>query len=148
MSNAQLRGQEATIRVTVDGNALTGSWLKVKDFTVTPQTDIIKENYLGEYQPDGDRMHNGFDLSFSIDMRDREVMDFISRSIQEEENQLGCPNVTINVIYAFRDGSDAVGETYFDVVMKVADQSFGGRTEYISYSIEAYAKRRSVLELG
>lgn len=148
MANAQIRGQEVTIRITVDGQPLSGSWLKVKDFTVTPRTDLVEENYLGELQADLDVMHHGFDFSFSVDMRDRQVMDYISDLVQREEEQLGCPTVTLNVLYAFRDGSNPVGETYFDAVMKVADHSFGGRTEYVSYSVEGKAKRRSVLELG
>lgn len=145
---ARIRGQEVTIRVTVDGRPQAGTWAKVKDFTVTPRTELVEEEYLGEQHTDLDKQHNGFDLAFSVDMQDRALIDFLSEEISGEENQDALRSVTINVLYAFRDGTDPVGETYFDAVLKVADQSFGGRQEYVSYSVEGKAKRRAVLELG
>lgn len=144
----RIRGQEVTIRVTVDGQPQQGTWAKVKDFTVTPRTELVEEEYLGEQHTDLDKQHNGFDIAFSVDMQDRSLIDFLTQEISGEENQDALRSVTINVLYAFRDGANPVGETYFDAVLKVADQSFGGRQEYVSYSIEGKAKRRAVLELA
>ena len=144
---SRIRGQEVTIRITVDGRPQEGTWLKVKDFTVTNRTDIIEENYIGELQTDLDEMHHGFDLSFSVDMQDAEIVKFLRDSVSRQESQDGLPTVTINVLYSFRDGSNPIGETYFDTIMVVSEQSFGGRTEYVSYSIDAKAKRRAVLDL-
>ncbi len=144
----RIRGQEVTIKVAVDGEPQKGTWAKVKDFTVTPRTEIVEEEYLGELLTDLDKIHNGFDLSFSVDMQDSALIDFLSQEISGDANQDALRSVTITVLYAFRDGSAPVGETYFDAVLKVADQSFGGRQEYVSYSIEGKAKRRAVLPLG
>ena len=55
------RGQEATLRVTVDGETQDGSWFKVKDFTATPREDIIEEDYLGELESDLDYAENDVD---------------------------------------------------------------------------------------
>ncbi len=145
--NQGIRGQEVSIRVAVEGQPQSGTWAKVKDFTMTERTEYLEIDYLGEYQTDLDRQHSGFDLSFNVDMQDRALIDFITEEISREENQELPRSITIMVIYSFRNG-DPVGETYFDVVLKVNDQSFGSRTEYVSYSIEGKAKRRAVLNLA
>ena len=147
-TNQSIRGQEATIRVSINGQQQIGSWLKVKDFTVTERTEFLETDYLGELTTDLDRHHSGYDFSFSVDMQDRFVLDFITAEVDRERNQLTPSNIVLQVIYAFRNGANPVGEVYFDVVLKVNEQSFGGRTEYISYSIEGKAKRREALQLG
>ncbi len=98
----RLRGQEATLRVTVDGVGQDGSWFKVKDFTITPRTDITETPYVGEQEDDLDIQHHGLDISFSVDMQDRKTLDFLSTIIAREQDQLVHPVITINVIYAFR----------------------------------------------
>jgi len=146
--NIAIRGQEVSIHVTVDGRAQEGTWAKVKDFTVTPRTELIEQNYLGEYYTDLDKQYSGFDFSFSVDMQDRNLIDFLNEESQRERTQQTPRRITIQVIYSFRDGQPPVGETYFDAVMKISDQSIGGRDEYVSVSVEGKAKSRSALTLG
>lgn len=144
----RIRGQEVTIRVSIDGKPQQGTWAKVKDFSVTPRTEIKEEEYLGEQHTDLDKIHSGFDFSFSVDMQDRELIDFLSQEIDGENNQDALRSMNLVVMYAFRDGSSPVGESYSGAVIKVSEQSFGGRQEYVSYSIEGKAKTRKVLEIG
>lgn len=142
------RGQEATIRVTVDGESQDGSWFKVKDFTATPRQDISEEDYLGELESDLDIQHHGFDLSFTVDIQDRKIIDYITKVISREQAQQAHPDITLTVIYAFRgDNGRPVAESYRNVFLKVNDMSAGGRKEYISSSFEGKCKRRSVLDL-
>lgn len=144
----RIRGQEATIRVTVDGDTQDGSWFKVKDFSATPRQDITEEDYLGELESDLDIQHHGYDLSFSVDIQDRKVLDYISLIVEREQLQQAHPSVTINVIYAFRAANgNPVAESYYDVFLKVNETSVGGRKEYISASFEGKAKKRAVLAL-
>ena len=136
------------MRITVDGETQDGSWFKVKDFTATPRQDLIEEDYLGELESDLDIQHNGYDLAFSVDIQDRNVIDYLSTIVAREQAQLAHPTITINVIYAFRAANgDPVAESYYDVFLKVNEQSIGGRKEYISASFEGKAKKRAVLAL-
>lgn len=143
----RLRGQEATLRVTVNGETQEGSFFKVKDLTISPKQDITEEDYLGEVTSDFDIQHSGFDISFSVDMLDRSTIDFLSTIVANEEAQLAHPEITLNVLYAFRAGVDAVAESYYGVILKIADTSFGGRKEYTTVSFEGMAKKRSVISL-
>lgn len=144
----RLRGQEATIRVTVDGFTQSGSWFKVKDFTATPRQDLTEEDYLGELESDLDIQHHGYDLGFSVDIQDRKVIDFITNIVSREQLQQAHPAITITVIYAYRaNNGNPVAESYYDVFLKVNETSVGGRKEYISSSFEGKAKKRAVLSI-
>jgi len=144
---SRIRGQEVTIRISVDGKPQEGTWARVKDFSVSERTELVEENYVGDQYTSLDRMRNGYDLSFTVDMQDRSVIDFIDSDINNEENQDALPAVTISVLYSFRDGTSPVGEVYYDAVLKIAEQSMT-REEYVSYSIEAKAQRKKVLEIA
>lgn len=144
--STRLRGQETTIRVTVDGELQEGSWFKVKDFNASPRQDLIEEDYLGEFASDLDMQHHGYDLAFSVDVQDRNVIDFLSKLVANEEARVRHPRITVTVTYAFRDGS-VVAEAYYDVFLKVNEQSIGGRKEYVSASFEGKAKKRTVLDV-
>lgn len=144
----RIRGQEATLRVTIDGVVQNGSWFKVKDFTVTARTDITETPYMGELEDDLDIQHHGFDLSFSVDVQDRKVLDFLSTIVAREQDQLAHPVITINVIYAFRaDNGSPVAESFYNVFLKQSEGGAAGRKEYVNASFEGKCKRRGVLAL-
>lgn len=146
--SARIRGQEATLRVTVDGQTQDGSWFKVKDFTATVRQDITEEDFLGELESDLDIQHHGYDLGFSVQVQDRKVIDYLSKVVANEQIQAAHPIVTVTVIYAFRaSNGDPVAETYYNVFLKVNETSVGGRKEYITTSFEGKAKKRAVLSL-
>lgn len=145
--SARIRGQETTVRVLVDGQEQAGSFFKIKDFTVTPRADLMENDYLGELESDLDFQHHGFDFSFSVDMQDASTIDFLSNIVSREQFAIAHPNITMSVIYAFRDGTDPRIETYYGVFLKMNDTSFSGRKEYVSVSFEGKCKRRLVSSL-
>src|SRR4051794_12919065 len=104
----RMRGQEATIRVAVDGVIQAGSMFKVKDFTTTPRQDINETDYTGEDETDLDFQHHGFDLSWSVDMLDDTTQKLLSTLVQRELDHQKHPEITVTVIYTFREGA-AVG---------------------------------------
>ena len=142
------RGQEVQIRVLVDGEQQEGSWFKVKDFTATPRHDLIEEDYLGEAATDLDEQYHGFDLAWSVDVQDPNVIDFLTDIIGRSQNGLAHPTVTVNVLYTFREGSLPRMESYQDCFLKVGETSLSGRKEYVTNSFEAKAKTRNVLALS
>lgn len=144
--SARIRGQEITVRVAVDGQVQEGSFFKVTEFSTTMRADITEEPFLGELEDDLDFQHHGFDFSFSVQNEDAKTLEFLSEIIDREQEALAHPDITITVIYNYRnsDVQDRV-EVYHDVFLKVNEQSFGGRKEYVTTSFEGKAKRRSLL---
>ena len=145
----RIRGQEITVRITVDSILQEGSWFKVTEFTGTPRTDINEEDFLGETESDLDIQHHGFDLSFTLQMQDERVLEFLSTIIDREQNQEAHPDITMTVIYAFREtGAINKVEIYHDVFLKVNETGFSGRKEYVTSSFEGKAKKRSLASLA
>lgn len=142
----KIRGQEATIRFNVDGQPQSGTWLKVKDFTATVRSDLVEEDYLGEVETDIDFQHHGFDFTFTVDNQDNKAISFLTDIIERERNHLKPPDITITVIYRYREpGARATVEVYSDVMLRVNETGFSGRKDNISTSFEGKAKRRSQL---
>lgn len=145
---SRIRGQETTLQILVDGEPQVGSWVKVNDFTVTARQEITEEEYLGEDATDHDFRHSGWDLAFSLNMEDASTISFLEDIVSREALHLPHPNITINATYAFRDGQTQVMESYYDVFLMISEQSAGGRTEFVTVSVEGKAKRRNVLQLA
>ncbi len=142
----RIRGQEATIRINVDGELQGGTFVKVPDFTVTPRQDLTETPYLGETEDDIDIQHHGFDFAFSVDNQDEKALDFLQLIIDREAAHEQHPKITIIVIYAFRAGlGQNKAEVYRDVFLKVTEQGFSGRKEYVSTGFEGKCKKRSLL---
>lgn len=143
--SARIRGQEATIRMTVDGQVQRGSFFKVTDFEVTPRTELSEIPYLGEQEDDLDIQHSGYDFSFSVDNEDEGPLEFLTTITDREAQHLAHPSITLLVIYAYRKkGARDKVEIYHDVLLKVATQGFGGRKEAVKTSFEGKCKKRSL----
>jgi len=143
----RIRGQEITLRFSVDGQTLAGSFVKVSEFTITPRTDLNEEGFLGELEDDIDPQHHGFDFAFTIHNLDELALNFLSTIVAREQNQQAHPDITMTVFYAYRGGlgNDQV-EVYHDVFLKVNEMGFGGRKEYVTTSFEGKCKKRSQLQ--
>lgn len=142
----RIRGQEITVRLAVDGQIQTGSFFKVSEFTATMRTDINEEPYLGELEDDLDIQHHGFDLALSIHVEDERHLDFIQEIVSREQNRQAHPDITMTVIYAFREsGATDKVVVYHDCFLKADEESMAGRKEYVSVNLTGKAKRRSTL---
>lgn len=152
--STRIRGQEALISVTVDDEVaaafglagqIVGSFFKVRDFTVTPRTDLTEEGFLGEAFDDIDIQHHGYDFSFTIDETDAAAINFLSLITYKESASLRPTEVGLTVSYTYRDSAVLPrSETYIGCLLKVASRTIGGRKEYIQTAIEGKAKDREV----
>jgi hypothetical protein len=144
-----MRGQEATVRVAVDGVIQAGSMFKVRDFTVTPRQDLVETSYVGEDEDDLDFQHHGFDLTWTVDMLDATTISLLSTLVDRELNHERHPDITVTVIYTFREGAAVGGGRvvvyHTNLVLKQGDESIGGRKDYIGVKYEAKCKKRDVL---
>jgi hypothetical protein len=140
------RGQEVTLRISVDGLVQTGSFFKVKEFTGTPRQDIREEDFLGETESDLDFQHHGFDLAFSVRNQDEKTIEFLDDIIEREQNQEAPPNITITAIHAYRErGARNKVVVYHEVFLKVAEEGFPDRKESVMTRFEGKCKKRSTL---
>ena len=147
MGSRRIRGQEALIQVSVDGELQTGTFFKVRDFRTTERGDLVEEAYLGELADDLDYQHHGFDGSFTLDNEDGSTLEFLADIIAREQNAEEHPSIVITVTYIFRDSdSQTLTEAYSDCVMRRSEQSIGGRKEYVQSSFEFKAKTMQVIE--
>jgi hypothetical protein len=142
----KMRGQEVTLRIALNGVVQEGSMFKVTDFTATPRTDIVEDDYLGEQETDLDIQHHGFDLAWSVDYQDATAMDFFQSILTAEANQESHPNITITAIYTFREpGVRSKIEVYRNVFVKQSEQSAGGRKEKVKGKFEGKCKKRVLM---
>lgn len=148
----RIRGQEATLRIAVDGVVQAGSMFKVKDFDFTPRQDIAETDFCGEDETDLDFQHHGFDLSWSVEMQDSVTLDLLTKIVQREIDHLAHPKITVTVIYTFREGAAAGGgrvvSYHTDMKLKQGAEGAGGRKDYVGVKYEAKCKKRDVLQLA
>ncbi len=155
--SSRIRGQEATIRITVDdefaasfgifGN-LAGSFFKVRDFTHTPRIDLVEQEYLGEKFDDLDIQVHGHDFSFTVDELDNAALNYLQLIQFKEESSLPPPIIGVQVTYIYRELVPPTlpqTQSFIDVVLKNAERTIGGRKEYIQNSFEGKAKNHKVL---
>lgn len=142
----KMRGQEATIRIALDGVVQEGSMFKVTDFTATPRTDIQEDDYIGEQETDLDIQHHGWDLGFTVDILDETALLIVEEIIGREQDHDAHPNITITVLYEFREPTARPKiAVYYNVVLKQDEEGFGGRKEKVKGKFSGKCKKRRVL---
>lgn len=142
----RLRGQEATLRIAVDGVTQEGSMLKVTDFTTTPRQDIQEADYMGEDESDLDVQHHGFDFGFSVDMLDATTIDLLDDIADRNAAHAAPQDITITVIYTMREpGKSGRIVVYHKCVLKVDEEGAPGRKERIKTKFTCKAKKRITL---
>lgn len=137
------RGEEALVKFSSDGEVFT---FKVRDFTATPRTEIKEDDYLGELETDLDIQHHGWDLGFSADTVDSQMMQYTDNVIAAEDAHTAHPDNTLVVIYTFREpnvqGKIAV---FHGVFLKQDEETIGGRKEVIKGKFSGKCKRRELM---
>lgn len=142
----KMRGQELTMRIAVDGVLQNGSMIKLTDFTATPRTDIVEDDYLGEKETDLDIQHHGWDGSFNIDYEDAKGIELCEEILGRESNNEQHPRITITVIYTFREaGQRGKIGVYRDVFLKQDEEGAGGRKEKVKGKFSFKCKKRVIM---
>lgn len=143
----RIRGQEITIQFFADGVRLGGSFYKVTDFTATPRTDLNEEDFLGEDASDIDTQHHGWDFSGTLHNVDAATINFLSNLVDREVGQLQPQEIVVNVTRKFREPTAVprvVTENYYGAQMKLTEDGFSGRKDYVTTGFEGKAKYRRV----
>lgn len=148
MSAAASRGQEATIRVSCQDEfaslfGLIGllPLVNVNDWTLTPRTDLVEKDYLGEQTTSLDEQHHGYDFAFSVDEANPTVIAMQDLIQYKHELGLEPPVWAVSATVKYRDGITLPRtEQLTGCRIKIASRGFGGRTEYIQSSVEGKAR--------
>ena len=142
----KLRGQEVTLRISVDGVTQQGAMFKATNWSAKPRMDLKEDDYLGEQETDLDIQHNGWDLEFSVDNIDTTALDIIDQIIENERLHVAHPDITIVAIYNFREPTArAKAYTYHGVFLKADEEGAGGRKEVHKTKFTGKAKERTPL---
>ncbi len=136
----RIRGQEATIQVVVDSDVKSGTFSKVTDFNLTPRTDIVETEFLGEVEADLDIQHHGFDFDFSLQEQDSKTHDLLMDIVAREQARTRHPAVNIVVTFAYRVGEPAQTIVLENCFMKMDSLTIGGRKEYITNKFSGKCK--------
>lgn len=144
--SAGIRGQEVTIRLTVDGQIQKGSFFKPMDFEVTTRGDLVERDFLGETASDLDTRYDGYDFRFSVEMQDQWTIDLLQSLNDREVDGLPPPDITVTVMYSFRESAAQPRTVVLrECVIMQKREGFEGRKEYLKSEWEGKAKKRSVI---
>jgi hypothetical protein len=153
MSGTAIRGQEASIRVTVQDQyalafGLFGQLplINVNDWTLTPRTELVEKDYIGEKTTTLDTQHQGYDFNFTVDETSEVIINIMDLIQWKEENNLPPPVFAVSATVKYRDGFTLPRtEQLIDCRLKIAERGFGGRTEYITSSVEGKARSKKTI---
>lgn len=145
----RIRGAEATIRLTVDGQTVGGSMFRVTDFSRTPRHDLTETGFLGSKTDAIDQQFHGWDFSFTIQEEDEQALNLCEEIIAREQNGERPARLTLTVIYAFReDGATNKVETFPNCMIKFGETGFAGRKDYVTTKIEGKSEKRLLQDIA
>lgn len=138
----RIRGQEATIRLQVEGRPQTGSFLKTLDFELTPRQDLQETDFNGEAETDIDLMHHGYDFKFTAHVVDDSTIAYLRDVADRHATGQAPPRVTLVVILAYREpGARPRSIVLPASVMKVGALGSPDRKQFITHAFEGKCKR-------
>lgn len=145
----RIRGQEATIRLSIDGQPQRrGSWVKVQNFTLTPRDEITEDDFLGEATSDLDYRFDGYDFSFETHVVERSIFEFMADIAQRHRDGSAHPRITMVVILKFKEsGERPISITMPGIYMRVNESGFSNRKEFVTHSVEGKAKIVQVADI-
>lgn len=137
-----IRGKEATLLLAIDGEPAEFNLLTT-DLNITEVGEGTRNPHLGETTSSVDIRHDGWDVSFTTEMKYSDLMDYLTSYTEAEKNSRAHPEITLTVLYQFRGSPGGVAsEVYFDGVLRATERSHGGRDDYITQAFEGMFRER------
>jgi hypothetical protein len=115
----QIRFKESTVQITKSGIRQVGSMLKVLEFKIDADAEIVKTRFVGEKRTSPDLDVQGYGFSFQNQIRDRRWFTLWNEIQVAEEQGLELPELSIAVTDAYRDGSNLTLVLHGEMVMKM-----------------------------
>lgn len=139
-TDQSIRSKEAQAQITMDGVRLGTSMRKLLDFKVDPESDIKKTRFMGEKRTTPDLDVTGYAFSFKTQAQDHTWWRTVWNRIQQAEEQgFPPPDISIAVVYAYRDGSTTESiNLHGKLVLKL--DSIEHPDDYVGKSWSGYAQ--------
>lgn len=142
MANTSIRGAEAQVLVSVQGQQQQGTYQRVQSFTITINDEIVKEQYLGESTSELDYQYDDVDFEFTAHLVTDDVLRYVVQQAERYEDRQPPLNVTVTILFGFRDPqTSATAVVMSGGVLRVPSIETGGRKEYVSARFEGSAKK-------
>lgn len=122
---SEIRAKEARAQLSVDGQPIGGSFTTIHDIVIKPDAELAKKRFTGEARFRGDMDIKGWDFSFKTEKTDHIWQDLWDRIQDAEINKSPFPEITLDISYAYRDGSRILKTVslHGDLVMKMDENS-------------------------
>lgn len=138
----RIRGQEATIRLQIEGVPQQGSFLKTLDFELNPRQDIQETDFNGEPETDIDLMHHGYDYKFTSHVVDDITIRYLMDVTDRHALGLAPPRVTLSVVLAYREpGTRPRLIVLPNSIMKIGALGSPDRKQFVTHAFEGKCKR-------
>lgn len=141
-----IKGSDATVQWVINGDLKGGSFSRITNLDITPRTDIMESDFLGEALTDLDYQHHGYDFSFEMQTVDRELWDMLFLSTSNDADRVAHPAVNMIVTLTFPDGEAPLQLLLASCFVKVDSLGFGGRKERVLGKVSG--KCKTIEELG
>ncbi len=131
MGKAQtaIRFTESIVQITVDGKKQRGTFENIRNFSVTPDAELKKEQYAGEKRRRIDLIVNGYDLSFEAHESDDRWLKLWRRFEEADLNGARFPEVSLAITNNYRGESPRTLVLHGNLVLKLDDYA-GSSDEY------------------
>lgn len=149
--SARIRGEEISVRFRVNGKPVgtNSSWYKVRELTVTPDGEIKRTGFLGESTDDPDHQFHIWKVAATLQNLDAVFVDLADEIVRRQEAHDPPIDVEMQTLYAYRDGKTKNRlVSYSDGVLRITDEGFRERKEYVETKLEAEFRQRETITIG
>jgi hypothetical protein len=137
----RVRGQECSLNIIVDGDMKGGSFVKVTNFNVTPETEIVNTDFIGEIESDLDIHHSGFAFDFEVEYQDSNPITVMELIVERERMRLPHPDINLVATFKYRSLAGIPGVIVLEhCFMKLDNITVGGRKDYVKSKFSGKCK--------
>jgi hypothetical protein len=115
----QIRHKESVVQITKSGVRLGGTMLKITDFRLQPEVEILRTRFVGEKRDSPDLDVMGYSGSFNTQKRDRVWFDLWNEIQAAEEAGTELPEISMAVTDSYRDGTRLTVVLHGELVLKL-----------------------------
>jgi hypothetical protein len=141
--SARIRGKETALRLAMEGQDQEGSFLKVRNFTVSPRNELVTSKFVGEARDDGDSDFSGYDVSFEIEELDSKAEDVLDAIDAAQRANQAPPRFVITEQKLYRQvGQGAVVYVYHPVTLVCEQITDSNGSSYVGSKWKGFSPDR------
>jgi len=134
------RGAETKLVIAKNGSPLANmdvkSWEEGEDATIT------KRQLIGEDTAKPDKLHNGWEVSVTVEVLGSDLKELQDELIAANKNRTTPPTITARVTEEYRGGGESNWVYGGKVEIEWGKRGAGGREEYVEQQLTIHATDR------